>query len=68
MGLLERNGYVNVGGASFWNSYRLSYWLRLVPMPRSVKDQLIRKLKGSWADKRRIALNVGNFMSWGFKA
>ena len=67
-GLLERNGYVNVGGASFRNSYRLSYWLRLVPMKRSLKDRLIRTLRGSWADKRRIALNVGNFMSWGFKA
>lgn len=67
-GLLERNGYVDVGGASFRNSYRPSYWLRLVPMKRSVKDRLTRKLRGSWADKRRIALNVGNFMSWGFKA
>ena len=67
-GLLERNGYVDVGGASFWNCYRPSYWLRLVPMKRSVKDALIRRLRGSWADKQRIALNVGNFMSWGFKA
>ena len=67
-GLLERNLYVDVGGASFWNRYRLSYWLRLVPMSRSVKDRLTQKLRGSWADKYRIALNVGNFMSWGFKA
>jgi SAM-dependent methyltransferase len=68
MGLLERNGYANVGGATFSNRYRLSYWLRLVPMSRSVKDWLTRRLCGTWADKRRIALNVGNFMSWGFKA
>lgn len=67
-GLLESNGYVDVGGASFWNCYRLSYWLRLVPMKRSVKDKLIERLRGSWADKHKIALNVGNFMSWGFKA
>ena len=68
MGLLETNGYTEVGGASFWNRYRLSYWLRLVPMSRSVKDGLSRRLRGSWADKFRIALNVGNFMSWGFKS
>lgn len=67
-GLLERNGYVDVGGQSFWNCYRPSYWLRLVPMKRSVKDKLIRRLRGSFADKHKIALNVGNFMSWGFKA
>jgi SAM-dependent methyltransferase len=67
-GLLTRNGYVHVGGASFRNRYRLSYWLRLVPMKRSVKDALTGKLRGSWVDRQRIALNVGNFMSWGFKA
>lgn len=68
MGLLRRNGYVQVSGRSFWNRYRLSYWLRLVPMSRSVKDWLTRKLRGSRVDRHRIALNVGNFMSWGFKA
>jgi SAM-dependent methyltransferase len=66
--LLTRNGYMEVGGASFWNRYRPSYWLRLVPMSRSLKGGLTRRLRGSWLDKRRIALNVGNFMSWGFKA
>lgn len=65
--LLTGNGYVDVGGSSFSNRYRPSYWLRLAPMKRSVKDRLTRSLRGSWADKRRVALNVGNFMSWGFK-
>ena len=67
-GLLERNGYVEVGGASFWNRYRPSYWLRLVPMSRTVKERLTHGLRGTWLDKRRISLNVGNYMSWGFKA
>ena len=67
-GLLARNGYVNVAGASFWNSYRPSYWLRLVPMSRRVKDRLTSALRRTWLDKRRIPLNVGNYMSWGFKA
>jgi SAM-dependent methyltransferase len=67
-GLLARNGYMDVGGASFRNSYRPSYWLRLVPMSRTVKDKLTRKLRGTWLDERRIPLNVGNYMSWGFKA
>ncbi|HEX3422049.1 MAG TPA: class I SAM-dependent methyltransferase [Sphingomicrobium sp.] len=68
MGLLTRNGYVHVEGTSFWNRYRPSYWLRLVPISRPVKDWLTLKLRGSWADRRRISINVGNFMSWGFKA
>lgn len=66
--LLTRNAYVEVGGSGFWNRYRPSYWLRLVPMKRSVKDWLTLRLRGSWLDSHRVALNVGNFMSWGFKA
>ena len=65
--LLIGNGYVDVGGSSFWNRYRPSYWLRLVPIGRPMKDWLTRRLRGSWMDQRRIPLNVGNFMSWGFR-
>lgn len=65
--LLAGNGYVHVAGASFRNRYRPSYWLRLVPLSRGPKDWLTRTLRGSWLDRQRIALNVGNFMSWGFK-
>ena len=66
--LLTFNGYADVGGSSFWNRYRPSYWLRLVPMSRPLKHRLTASLRGSWLDARRIPLNVGNFMSWGFKA
>nr|MBA4770280.1 class I SAM-dependent methyltransferase [Sphingobium sp.] len=65
--LLEHNGYDAVGGASFRNSYRPSYWLRLVPIPGALKRPVTRLLRGSWFDQRRLPLNVGNFMSWGFK-
>lgn len=65
--LLVGNGYVDVGGASFANRYRPSYWLRLVPMNRSAKDWLIDKLERSALNERRVKLNVGNFISWGFK-
>ncbi|WP_037504897.1 class I SAM-dependent methyltransferase [Sphingobium bisphenolivorans] len=65
--LLQHNGYTAVGGASFRNSYRPSYWLRLVPMPDGIKQTLTRLLHGSWLDRHRLPVNVGNFMSWGFK-
>lgn len=65
--LLSRNGYVDVGGASFRNRYRLSYWLRLVPMGRALKDGLTRRLRGSRFDGH-VSFNVGNYMSWGFRA
>jgi SAM-dependent methyltransferase len=65
--LLERNGYAEVGGATFRNAYRPSYWLRLAPMNRGAKEWLTARLRGSILDRRRLTLNVGNFMSWGFK-
>jgi len=65
--LLSRRGYADVGSRSLRNSYRLSYWLRLTPLPRRIKDGLIALVRGTRLDRRRIALNVGNRMSWGFK-
>lgn len=66
-GLLRHHGYTSVAGTSFRNSYRPSYWLRLVPMPDGLKRVLTRGLRGSWLDRRRLSVNVGNYMSWGFK-
>ena len=66
-GLLRHHGYTHVAGTSFRNSYRPSYWLRLVPMPDGVKRVLTKGLRGSWLDRRRLSVNVGNYMSWGFK-
>ena len=66
-GLLARNGYAGVGGASFRNAYSPSYWLRLVPMPGGLKSTLTGLLRGTWLDRRKLAVNVGNFMSWGFR-
>lgn len=65
--LLSGNDYVDVGGASFRNRYRPSYWLRLLPLSKAPKEWLTRALRGSRFDRHRIGLNVGNFMSWGFK-
>ncbi|MDO9363610.1 MAG: class I SAM-dependent methyltransferase [Sphingopyxis sp.] len=65
--LLRHHGYNAVDGTSFRNSYRPSYWLRLVPMPDSLKRTLTRWLRKSWLDRQRLSINVGNYMSWGFK-
>jgi SAM-dependent methyltransferase len=66
-GLLERAGYGAVGAASFRNAYRPSYWLRLMPMPEGAKARLTALLRRSPLDRRRLAVNVGNVMSWGFR-
>ena len=65
--LFSSRGYVAVGGSSFRNAYRPSYWLRLAPIPAGLKTKVVGWLKGSWLDRRRLAVNVGNYMSWGFR-
>jgi SAM-dependent methyltransferase len=65
--LLTTRGFERVEAEAFSNAYRLSYWMRLVPMPERVKQNLIRMVKGGPVDAVRIPFNVGNTMSWGFK-
>lgn len=67
-GLLSRHGYVDVGGSSFRNAYSPSYWLRLVPVPGGVKKAATAVVRVSGLDRLRVPFNVGNFISWGFKA
>lgn len=67
-GLLRAHGYADVGGTSFRNAYSPSYWLRLVPMPEGLKRGMTRLLQFTPLDRLRVSFNVGNFMSWGFKA
>jgi SAM-dependent methyltransferase len=65
--LLAYNDYLDVGGHSFRNAYAPSYWLRLLPMPAGAKRGLTSIAQRSGIDRCRIPVNVGNFMSWGFR-
>lgn len=65
--LLQHHGYASVDGSSFRNSYRPSYWLRLAPLPDVLKNSLTGMLRRSKLDGRRLSIDVGNFMSWGFR-
>lgn len=65
--LLARRGYRDVGGMSFRNRYRPSYWVRLTPLPAALKKGISAVLGASGLDRHRLAFNVGNWMTWGFK-
>jgi SAM-dependent methyltransferase len=65
--LLETRGYADVGAKAFANAYRPSYWMRLFPMPASIKQGVIDVVKATPLDDVRLPFNVGNTMSWGFK-
>jgi SAM-dependent methyltransferase len=65
--LLSARGFADVGGRSLRNAYRPSYWLRLTPLPQQIKARAIALIQNTRLDRRRVAFNVGNRMSWGFK-
>jgi len=65
--LLSQHGYAEVGGSSFRNAYSPSYWMRLAPIPAGIKTPAIEAVRKSPLDRLRVPVNVGNFISWGFK-
>jgi SAM-dependent methyltransferase len=62
-----RAGYQNISTTSFINSYSIKYWLRLSPLPKSLKSFVDQFLKVSKLDNLHLGINVGNRFSCGYK-
>jgi SAM-dependent methyltransferase len=65
--LFETAGFTDVGVQAFPNRYRLSYWLRLLPLPGAVKDACGAALQATGAGELRLSANVGNVFVSGFR-
>jgi len=65
--LLESCGYSGVTVNAFRNTYSLRYWTRLAPLPRGVKQGLLRLMAAVGMDQAKIGLNVGNLIAAGFR-
>ena len=65
--LFQRAGFVDVSAGSFTNRYSLRYWVRLSPLPSSVKSLLGKTLARSPFSRIRLGINVGNTLACGFK-
>jgi SAM-dependent methyltransferase len=65
--LFNRAGFMNVSAESFVNRYTLRYWVRLTPIPRSIKSYLSRFLAKPSFSSIRFGINVGNTLTCGFK-
>jgi SAM-dependent methyltransferase len=65
--LLEDVGFVGVKVRAFKNSYPLSYWNRLFPFPKPIKQFTGSILKWTGIGKIRFGINVGNLMVTGYK-
>jgi SAM-dependent methyltransferase len=62
-----RTGFTDLTVNAFVNRYALKYWLRLTPLPRYVKLLLSSLISYLGLGKVKIGLNVGNFVTTGFK-
>jgi SAM-dependent methyltransferase len=65
--LLSRAGYEGIQAASFRNCYTWRYWLRLAPLPATVKQRLLPALSKGPLREARLTLNVGNTLAFGFR-
>lgn len=65
--LLERNGFESVGVNSFRNCYALRYWVRLLPVGVDLKQSMIRGLEKIGLADTKLAFNVGNMFSFGYR-
>lgn len=60
---LERLGYTAIVVRSFRNRYSLSYWCRLLPLPRGAKSLLLGGLERAGLARAKVSLNVGNILT-----
>jgi len=65
--LLARASLEQIHVASFANRYAISYWTRLMPLPRSAKTLLQSATQAAGLSAAKLRLNVGNMIASGFR-
>ncbi|ARP84076.1 hypothetical protein CAL12_26850 [Bordetella genomosp. 8] len=65
--LFERAGYSEVEVHPFRNRYSLRYWMRLTPLSMNTKERVLNAMNRYGLDTKKLAFNVGNVMTVGFK-
>ena len=60
-------GLTQVEVKAFANTYSLTYWTQLSPLPGRVKAMALRQLKALGWGKAKLRVNVGNSMTVGIK-
>lgn len=60
-------GFKSVAARAFVNTYSLSYWVRLTPLPVSVKAVAMRIIRWLGCERWKLSANVGNTITVGFK-
>ncbi len=65
--LLEIVGFENIKVQPILNSYPIKYWLRLTPLPVSIKSVIETILKKVSLSEIKIPMRVGNLLAVGLK-
>jgi SAM-dependent methyltransferase len=65
--LLTSCNFQDVRIGSIWNSYPLTYWIKLLPIPARLKQSVIPPAKRLLIGKVPLRLNIGNLYAIGFK-
>lgn len=63
--LLRATGLVDVSRRAIANTYPLSYWTLLLPVPRRAGEMLERGLRRAAIADRPLKVRVGNLLAWG---
>jgi hypothetical protein len=65
--LFERAGFRDVEVFSLVNRYPLSYWTKLLPIPRQLKPMALGLLRGTGLGRIPVSLPVGNLAVIGYR-
>jgi SAM-dependent methyltransferase len=58
--LFAARGFMVKSQGAVWNTYRLRYLARLLPLPRGIKGPLLRWLGAHWPGRVRLRVPLGN--------
>jgi SAM-dependent methyltransferase len=65
--LYQKTDFTDIDVRSLSNAYPLTYWLKLMPMPVSIKRALLGKLSTSALGRTIVSARVGNLVAVGTK-
>jgi SAM-dependent methyltransferase len=65
--MLTECGYKDIQVGTIRNRYPLSYWMKLLPVPATVKRALIPLSRALLIGRVPVSLNIGNLYAVGFK-
>lgn len=65
--LFDSSGYSEVSVHAFINTYSLKYWMRLAPLPDSIKSAAIWLMRATGVANKKLGVNVGNLITAGYK-